>query len=214
MTQGEFHGVIVNFDEEETMRSALYYRALRLIEAGFVVDAHIMILATWNFARFRYVTTTFDLVAYENTIKGIATALTSFGADEFMDVDLSKNKDLIVTAFDELSKFRGVEFTGASKMLHLLNPRVFVMWDSAIMGWNGTVPQYEALDIIKSGFWKRRKFAKSGLGYHEFLTLCQDKFSGLYSPETRKTLAKCVDEFNYCKFTVPLQGADGEDARA
>jgi hypothetical protein len=46
MTQDEFNRVVERFDAEESMCSALFYRALKLIASGFVVDAHILILAT------------------------------------------------------------------------------------------------------------------------------------------------------------------------
>src|SRR5581483_6933104 len=51
MTQEEFARIVLSFDRAEPMRAALYYRALALIEAGFQVEAHVLILATWNFAR-------------------------------------------------------------------------------------------------------------------------------------------------------------------
>jgi hypothetical protein len=40
MTQYEFNRVVGMFDTEETMRSALYHRALNLIAAGFVIGNH------------------------------------------------------------------------------------------------------------------------------------------------------------------------------
>lgn len=211
MTQAEFDQVITTFDDEETMRSALYYRVLNLIDAGFVVEAHILLLATWNFARFRYVTTTFDLTAYNQLIQRLAVDLACFGDSEFMNADLEMNQLLIVRVFDELSKIRGIEFTGAAKVLHLLNRRLFVMWDSAIMGQAGTIPEYDSLEVIKTGFWTRRKFPKSGRGYYEFLITCRNKFHGLSSPEGRKTLAKCIDEFNFCKITIPLFAMQKKD---
>src|SRR5262245_13001399 len=215
MTQAEFDDVITTFDHEETMRSALYYRVLNLIDAGFVVEGHILLLATWNFARFRYVTPTFDLTGYEQLIQRLTAELAVFGDSDFMNADLEMNQLLIGRAFDELSHIRGIEFTGAAKMLHLLNRRVFVMWDSAIMGHGGTNKEYDSLEIIKAGFWTRRKFPKSGKGYYEFLMVCRNRFHGLVSPEARKTLVKCIDEFNFCKMTIPLfalQRRDPEEA--
>ena len=47
------------------MRAQLYDKALGLIDAGFRIEAHLLILATWNFARFRYVTRTFRLDDYQ-----------------------------------------------------------------------------------------------------------------------------------------------------
>jgi hypothetical protein len=203
MTQDEFNRIVETFDTEETMRSALYYRALNLIDTGFVIDAHILILATWNFARFRYVTTTFDLPAYETLTQRLARELIVFGDSDLMNASLEMNQALIVRAFDDLARITGIEFTGAAKMLHLLNRRVFVMWDRAIMGRKGSSWEYDNLEVVRSGLWTKRKFPQSGLGYYEFLLTCRNKFRGLVSPEERKTLAKCIDEFNFSTITVP-----------
>jgi hypothetical protein len=204
MTQDEFNRVVGMFDAEESMRSALYYRALNLIAAGFVVDAHILILATWNFARFRYAMTQFDLPAYEQTVEKLTRDLAPLRDEDLMSVNFDLNRNMVVSAFDQLARFSGIEYTGAAKILHLLMPRVFVMWDRAIMGWSPPLRDYASLAVVKSKFWQHRKFPQSGIGYHEFLLTCRNKFRGLKSPENRKTLAKCIDEFNFCTITVPL----------
>lgn len=204
MTQEEFNQKVESFGAVESMRGALYYRALDLIAAGFVVDAHILILATWNFAGFRYAMQLFDLSAYEITLRRLEGELSRFGDDELMSVDLTEHRDAIVAAFDELAKFPGIKYTGAAKMLHLLKPHIFVMWDTAIMGQSSPRRDYASLDIVISKFWENRRFEQSGVGYHEFLVFCQDRFRGFTSPDGRKTLAKCIDEFNYSQITVPL----------
>jgi hypothetical protein len=204
MTQDEFNRIVAMFDAEESMRSALYYRALNLIAAGFVIDAHILILATWNFARFRYAMTQFDLLAYEQTVESLTHDLVPLRDDDLMSVNLDLSRNLVVGAFDQLARISGIEYTGAAKILHLLLPRVFIMWDRSIMGQSPPYRDYPSLDIVKSGFWQHRKFPQSGVGYHEFLLTCRNRFRGLRSPENRKTLAKCIDEFNFCTITVPL----------
>ena len=107
-------------------------------------------------------------------------------------------------AFNKLAAISGIEFTGAAKILHLLRPQLFVMWDRAIMGWSPPLRDYAKLDIIKRGFWEKRTFKQAGSGYFDFLAVCQEKFCGLTSPDARKSLAKCIDEFNFCTITVPL----------
>lgn len=57
-----------------------------------------------------------------------------------------------------------IEFTGAAKMLHLLKPRIFVMWDRAIMGWSTPRKDYASLDIVTSKFWENRRFDRTGTG--------------------------------------------------
>jgi hypothetical protein len=68
MTQDEFAQAVTAFDAGEPMSAKLYYRALDLIRSGFRLQAHLLILATRNFARFRYVTRDFDLDGYETTL--------------------------------------------------------------------------------------------------------------------------------------------------
>ena len=106
-----------------------------------------------------------------------------------MDSDLKDHQSQIVQAFDKLACIEGIRFTGAAKILHLLYPRFFVMWDRFI---SGQYPkrEYLKLEIVRSGFWPHRKFVCSGDGYYEFLEVCQNRFQGLVSPYAKRSLAK------------------------
>jgi hypothetical protein len=42
---------------------------LNLLKAEFEIEAYLLILATWNFANFRYILTKFDLKAFRNVIE-------------------------------------------------------------------------------------------------------------------------------------------------
>ena len=203
MTQAEFERTINTFDAIETMRARLYYSALDLIRERFVVEAHLLILATWNFARFRYVIPSFDLAAYEQLLLGLIQKLRPLTSADIGTLDLSQHQQPIVEAFDALAAIRGIEFTGAAKVLHLINPWLFIPWDQAISGWHTPKSNYERLEVVRSGFWKPPKypFTHSGDGYFDFLAYCQSRFIGFVSPDRRKTLAKCIDEFNYCTIT-------------
>lgn len=129
MTQIEFNQALAAFDQGESMRAQLYYRALDLIQAGFVIDAHLLILATWNFARFRYVTRDFDLQVYQQTLTRLSELLHPLNGCELMTTDLAQHRDRIIEAFSILSAIEGIRYTGAAKILHLLYPHYFVMWD-------------------------------------------------------------------------------------
>jgi hypothetical protein len=206
MTQDEFNKAVANFNGREPMRAKLYYSALRLIDNGFRVEAHLLILATWNFARFRYVTRTFDLEEYQRTLDRLTKLLSSLDGCELMDCDLKKHKTKIGQAFNDLACIEGIRFTGAAKILHLLYRHFFVMWDRFI---SGQYPkrEYLKLEIVRSGFWPHRKFVCSGDGYYEFLEVCQNRFQGLVSPDLRRSLAKCIDEFNFTAITFPIAQA-------
>lgn len=206
MTQSEFERTIAPFDDTNSMRGRVYYSALNLINANFVSEAHLLLLSTWNFARFRYVIPSFNLPMYEVLLQDLTRQLQPLLNQDFATVNLVQHREMIVDSFNKVSKVKGIEFTGASKVLHLLSPRVFVMWDSAISGWHTPKKDYANLKVIRSGFWKppQYPFPRSGAGYHDFLVYCQSRFNGLVSPSMRKTLAKCIDEFNYGSITTKL----------
>lgn len=189
------------------MRGVIYHSALKLIDAGFVVEAHLLLLATWNFARFRFVVPTFDIRDYEKRVNQVAATLQPLSACDFATVDLGAHRKLVIRAFNRFASVRGIEFTGASKVLHLLLPRVFVMWDAAIAGRHTPQSDYSKLEIVQSGFWRppTYPFARSGVGYYAFLVYCQSRFRGFVIPCDDKTLAKCIDQFNYCKITKALR---------
>jgi hypothetical protein len=96
------------------------------------------------------------------------------------------------------------EVTGATKMLHMLNPHFFVMWD----------------DAIRKGY--AINATKEEYGYR-FLPLMQRELRGaigsfiaenqaaparavaeLEALRAPRTLAKMIDEYSYMKFTVRL----------
>lgn len=203
MTQDEFDYAITQFDRSEKMRSALYYRAEKLIAAGFTVEAHLLILATWNFARFRYATRTFDLEGYGKTVEQLAKSLQALRGQELLKLTLAEHKQQIVEAFKTLAVIKGIEFTGAAKILHLMFPAVFVMWDRYISG-QYSKKHYSTLDVVRSNDWSYHRFPSSGEGYFDFLLSCQQRFKSVVSKDGRKTVAKCIDEFNFVKITYPL----------
>jgi hypothetical protein len=206
MTQAEFERIIGELNDPKSMRGRVYPSALNLIRAGFIVEAHLLLLATWNFARFRYVVTSFDLPAYEKLLRHLQQKLRRVIPEDFDTIDFGKHQSAIIQSFASLAAVRGIEFTGASKVLHLLSPRVFVMWDSAISGWYTPKADYAKLNVVRSSFWKPPKypFARSGVGYYDFLIYCQSRFNGLVTPDPEKTFARCIDEFNYRTISQPL----------
>src|SRR5579871_3172841 len=120
-----------------------------------------------------------------------------------MGTDLGEHRKRIVDAFNLLASIEGIRYTGAAKILHLLHPRFFVMWDRFISG-HYPKHRYRNLHVVQSGFWPYRRFRSSGDGYYDFVEFCQTRFRGFVSPDPRKTMAKCIDEFNFHKMTAPI----------
>ncbi len=94
------------------------------------------------------------------------------------------------------------ESTGTSKILHLLYPPLFVMWDSAIRGGyavNGRSGDYaerflpriqrEGREAVDSYIAERK--AGPSTAVRELEKLCGGR-----------TFTKLIDEYNYCKFTL------------
>ena len=82
VTKQAFRSATNTFDKIEDARGRLYYHALKLINAEFVLDAHILILATWNTGAFRYASRKFKLQKYQkataeisNVFSGLQSAL-------------------------------------------------------------------------------------------------------------------------------------------
>ena len=69
-----------------------------------------------------------------------------------MSIDLSVYGSHITSIFNALSAIKGVEFTGAPKLMHLKNPGLFVMWDDYIRGAKAR-RYYGQLEISQNGEW-------------------------------------------------------------
>jgi len=108
-----------------------------------------------------------------------------------LDGKFDKMKDEIVEAFKEIRSVKNVCPTSASRILHLLRPKLFVMWDAEV------AREYEV--------------KMSPEGYLDFLEKCQfmlgwilDEYrrSGISDPESHllnkygKPLTKLLDEYN------------------
>lgn len=125
-----------------------------------------------------------------------------------LDVDLDERIDeecanhLVERCFDELA-YCGPrnEATGASKIMHIVNPNLFVMWDSAIRGGYG---ESEYAQTRYANFLRRTqrlaKYAieqvmeKEGLSHDSAI-------DSLKCHGRSHSLAKILDEYNFVKFT-------------
>lgn len=151
---------------------------------GFEVEAFLLILATWNFARFRYAVRGFKLSKFQKIIKKLEPHFKKLQHEDFRSINFDDYKKEIRHVFSTFSKIKGVEQTGASKLLHLKNPKVFVMWDK----------------YIREHYGFRRGDADD---YFNFLKKMQEIFGASKVSSKDKTLAKLVDEHNYITITTP-----------
>lgn len=186
------------------INGSFYWMAVGMLKKDCLIEALIFFLATWNFARFRYVSNNFNIEEFEKIIKNLKPHFECFKDEDFKTINYDNYKEPIKYIFDTLSKIKGVEFTGTSKLMHLLQPKVFVMWDGYIKG-EKPIKYYEKLDIVKKGLWKRKTYKNNSDSYIEFLKDMQIIFKNVNYTNDRKTFTKAIDEFNYVNITLPIR---------
>ena len=171
------------FDRQEG-RAGFYHIALDIANK-YLLQAAIIILATWNGSRFRMKSNDpKNLIKLEATIKLIKPLLSPLKAYNIQRVDLKRKAPEIIKIYNLLSRIPGVEYTGASKVMNIANPKLFVMWDSYIR------KHYE----IKGN---------DGKAYVRFLEKMQKEVKNIRWDKRSKTLAKAIDEYNYVYYTLP-----------
>ena len=170
--------------KREEGRASFYDVALEIVDDR-PLQASIIILAVWNMSRFRFMASdTKNLVDLKKAIEECKPLSERLKGKDFKTVDFDEIKDIVEQIYSSLSKVYGVEYTGASKVMHLLNRDLFVMWDT------DTRKKY--------GF-----HVADGTDYFNFLKLMQEKFKDIEWNMPNKTLAKAVDEYNQVTITIP-----------
>jgi len=98
-----------------------------------------------------------------------------------------KNRESIMKIFDKLSA-TVLKYTGTTKLMHGMNPDLFVMWDKGIGKHYGCAP--------------------NSMGYIHFMRLMQEKIQEILKnhskeeiiEETGVSLPKLIDEYNWVNF--------------
>ncbi len=180
--KNEFYQNLKEFDKLEK-RGTFYPMFLNMIEKGFETEAFLFILSTWNFTAFRYAMKDFDLKNFQKIVNDLKPYFSKFKNESIETINFDKYEYEVKHLFKTLSKIKGIQFTGASKLMHLTVPEVFIMWDSYIR---------RALGFKKG----------DSDDYFNFLKKMQEEFKDIKKRNGR-TLAKRIDEYNYVKFTLP-----------
>ena len=196
-------------------RGSFYDLALGLVRAGHDVEGCILFLATFNSQRFRVAASDFDIDGLRNLLncelRGDFEILARYG---IRDIDLNEHGSRIEMVFDRLKQIKGVECTGAAKLMQLKCPELCVMWDSYTRG-GGDVDEelYKDLPCVSSRKWSYHKYDENGKGYVTFLSDIQNRFRGLPDhPTVSRTLAKTIDEFYYVEITLQIQDKEAREA--
>jgi len=75
------------FSKKE-LRWDFYPRMMNLMKNGFEIEAYIMMLSIWNFARFRYAVRNFNLDKFCSTIKKLEPVFKKFSGQKFKSIGL------------------------------------------------------------------------------------------------------------------------------
>ena len=110
----------------EEVRDKVYEWSLELINEGKILQGLILMLSTWNFNRFRRYMTQFKLDEFEEALKECDFSYFKDKTFEIIDFDSPAVKERVIDIYQRLSIFKGVEFTGASKVIHFISPNLFL----------------------------------------------------------------------------------------
>lgn len=178
ITQEEFERKINRFPEFEFTRGSLENSFTTLINKGLEIEAYLLLLATWNFAGFRYVLKNFDLKKFKEAIKEINPMFDKLKEKRFEDADFDKLKEDISFIYSKLRDL--VKQTGATKIMYFKNPNLFIMWDTGIRK-----------------LYKIPQNHTTAEDYINFLKLMQKEFSNLKCENQNRSFAKAIDEYNF-----------------
>ncbi len=131
---------------------------------------------------------------------------------ETLDLNNTHIADIIKECFRIFSSKKSIGITGASKVLHLINPKVFMMWDNRIKAaYHKIHPSYKKrkepveecyLEFMKTSQEIIRSLLEK-LSYEEIwekhLSFLDKNFVNAFP--LKEPLTKMLDECNYMKFT-------------
>jgi hypothetical protein len=204
ITDEEFRKAASDFDILER-RGSFYDMAVNLYNKNFKIEAYLLILSTWNFGAFRYAVTDFDINGLRNKMKELNPYFDRMENENFKNIDFDNYREDIKKIYDALAQIKGITHTGASKVMHLRNRKVFVMWDNYIRGGEAK-RYYKKLSTFKGDFKKEfKRYGKDSDGYFQFLKDMQDRFKKINFQHPKKTFSKAIDEYNYVNITLQIQ---------
>jgi len=175
-------------------RASFYDVALEIVNT-YPLQASIIILAVWNTGRFRFMASdSQNLIDLKKAMEECEPLFEKVKGKDFKTVNFDEIEDTVKQIYSTFSKVMGVEYTGTSKVMHLINRNLFVMWDT---------------DIRREyGF-----YIDDENDYFDFLKKMQEKFRDIEWNEPSKTLTKAIDEYNQVTITIPKKQKRGKKRR-
>ena len=168
------------------------YKPRMQINAKFAFKYLIRFLELWGM---RQSATWIDPQELAEAINRNADLIASFN-QTLIETDIDKRANDVKQVFSQLEKVKNLGPTGVSKVLHLVNPKFFVMWD-------GKIAKNYQVQRDPEGYLKfMAKMQKIG---KDIVVKCSKKYSWK-DPELeltrkygKKPLTKLLDEYNWLK---------------
>jgi len=163
----------------EELRDQVYWWSQKLVKKGYRSEGIVLLLSTWNFAYMRYVMRKFNLEKFENILDKCNFEYFSKKKFEKLDFTDEEIRKKIKELYYSLSSFKGIRYVGATKIMHIINPKVFLMWDSKII--------------------RKNKVDVSPEGYLDFMIKMQKKYkTGKFGKLRIKdnTIPRAIDIYN------------------
>lgn len=199
---------------DETLETVLVLRARWNFQGACPRELADKLVWFVNHSRWktRYPNDADSVSRLQKGLSEMGTQLQPLSQLTFEEADLSERlingftiSETAEQALDKISRLQGKRhITAASKFLHLLAPRFFVMWDGAIRGGYGVTKvkkpyakflervsheAREALDSVKADHARDINSDKAAIAFLQKEGPC------------KMPLPKLLDEYNYMKFT-------------
>jgi len=208
----QFTKSVTKFEEQEKNEGdpLFYSLLLNLIKGKLEVESILLMLTTWNSALYRVAKKNeFKIAELKTCLEKIQPDFYALQNENLKSINFDNYTKEIKTIYENLSKIKVIKYTGASKIMHLMNPKVFIMWDSYIRGEKAE----KYYDKLNKAIWQSNKYGTSSYDYLKFLKDMKDKFKNIDYPEKDKTFAKAIDEYNIINITNPILDQIKKDER-
>lgn len=132
------------------------------------------------------------LKVYKNNIKKIQKL-----PEKIEDIDLDKNRGLIIKLFNNFAACESIKYTGASKLLHLLKPNLFPLWDKNIKHfYHGIHPKEKDKKYKGECYFNFMKQIQKIV-----LSISEEEKSKLSNMPNKNTIIRIIDCYNYVNIT-------------
>ena len=174
-----------NIYMEKEGRYKFFEMARNLLSRGYQTEGRLLLLFGWNSAYLAKLAGKFRLDNFEEAFVGCKPYFDKLRGESLQGMRLEDYEADIKYIYGTLSKVEEIKSTGASKLMCLENPNLFVMWDKG----------------IREDVYKIKGKAQEE-DYFHFLEIIKEKARHIvWTPQkcNNITLAKAIDEFNYIK---------------